>query len=227
MKKLSILLLVLLLSLSFTASAQNSANKYIEKHKDEAVELMKKYGVPASIILAVAMHESGNGTSAIARHLNNHFGMKGKNNSTAIRSSYRGYESVESSYEDFVSLLKRKRQFSSMFEKFSHYDYKNWVYGIQRGGYAASRTWGSQVMATIKKYKLYQYDDRPADAIDTVLPNYTIKNSAARTSSLTYKVKSGDTLGIIAKRFGTSVKSLMRKNSLKSSNLTVGQKLKT
>ena len=227
MKKSLTLILLFLLSLSFTASAQNSATRYIEKHKDEAVELMKKHGVPASIILAVAMHESANGTSVIARHLNNHFGMKGKNTSTKIRSSYRGYESVESSYEDFISLLQRKRQFSSMFDKFTHYDYKNWAYGIQRGGYAASRTWGSQVMGTIKKFKLYQYDDRPEGAIETVLPNYTSKNSSARTSGLTYKVKRGDTLGIIAKRFNTSVKSLMRKNSLRSSNLSVGQRLKT
>lgn len=224
MKKI---ILLLLLFISFTASAQNSATRYIEKHKDDAVELMKIHGVPASIILAVAMHESGNGTSKIARYLNNHFGMKGKNSSTEIKSSYRGYESVESSYKDFISLLQRKRQFSSMFDKFTHYDYKNWVWGIQRGGYAASRTWGSQVLGTINKYKLYQYDDRPKDAMETVLPNYTPKTSGKKSSSSTYWVKRGDTLGAIAKKFGTSVKSLMKKNSLKSSILTIGQKLKT
>jgi flagellum-specific peptidoglycan hydrolase FlgJ len=126
-----------LLILSLTASAQTSASRYNQNYKDEAVKLMHEHGVPASIILAVAMHESANGTSLIARHLNNHFGMKGKNTSSKIKSSYRGYESVESSYEDFISLLKRKRQFSSMFDKYSHWDYKNWVWGIQRGGYAA------------------------------------------------------------------------------------------
>jgi len=223
MKKL---IFPILLFLCFTASAQNSATRYIENHKKAAVELMEKHGVPASIILAVAMHESGNGTSKIARYLNNHFGVKGKNSSTQIQSSYRGYESVESSYEDFISLLKRKRQFSSLFDKFTHYDYKNWVWGIQRGGYAASRTWGSQVMATINKYKLYQYDDRPADAVSTVLPSYTAKSSATKSSSSIYRVKSGDTLGEIGKKFGISVKTLMRKNSLKSSNLSIGQKLR-
>jgi len=220
------LITLLLLFVSLTASAQTSASNYIEKHKDDAVKLMKDHGVPASIILAVAMHESANGTSQIARYLNNHFGMKGKNNSTRIRSSYRGYESVESSYQDFIRLLKDRRQFSALFDKYSHYDYKNWVWGIQRGGYAASRTWGSQVMATIKKFKLYQYDDRPATAPEPVFSNPTSASQLKKSAASVYKVKKGDTLGAISKRLGIPVKTLMKKNSLRSSNLSIGQKLK-
>ena len=220
------LITLLLLFVSLTASAQTSASNYIEKHKDDAVKLMKDHGVPASIILAVAMHESANGTSQIARYLNNHFGMKGKNNSTRIRSSYRGYESVESSYQDFIRLLKDRRQFSALFDKYSHYDYKNWVWGIQRGGYAASRTWGSQVMATIKKFKLYQYDDRPPTAPEPVFSNPTSASQLKKSTASVYKVKKGDTLGAISKRLGIPVKTLMKKNSLRSSNLSIGQKLK-
>lgn len=40
-----------------------------------------------------------------------------------------------------------------------------------------------------------------------------------------YKVKSGDTLGGIAKRFGTSVAALQAANNLKSSQLRIGQNL--
>lgn len=40
-----------------------------------------------------------------------------------------------------------------------------------------------------------------------------------------YKVKSGDTLGAIAKRFGTSVSALQAANNLKSSQLRIGQSL--
>lgn len=215
-----------LLFLSLTVSAQTSASRYIQNYKDDAVKLMHEHGVPASIILAVAMHESANGTSLIARHLNNHFGMKGKNSSTKIKSSYRGYESVESSYQDFISLLKRKRQFSSMFDKYSHWDYKNWVWGIQRGGYAASKTWGSQVMGTIKKFKLYEYDNRPANAAVPVFASAKTKPSSKKGSLSVYKVKPGDTLNKISNRTGKSVRTIMAKNSLTSSNLTIGQKLK-
>lgn len=40
-----------------------------------------------------------------------------------------------------------------------------------------------------------------------------------------YKVKSGDTLGAIAKRFGTSVAAIQSANNLKSSQLKIGQSL--
>lgn len=219
MKKL---ITLLFLWLNLTASAQTSASRYIEEHKDAAVKLMNLHGVPASVILAVAMHESANGTSKIARYLNNHFGMKGKNHSTKIKSSYRGYESVESSYQDFISLMKNRRQFSPLFDKYSDYDYKSWALGIQRGGYAASRTWASQVMATIKKFKLYEFDNRPADFKETISAKTVSKTHTASV----YKVKKGDTLGEIAKKLQISVKSLMRKNSLTSSRLSIGQKLK-
>jgi flagellum-specific peptidoglycan hydrolase FlgJ len=44
----------------------------------------------------------------------------------------------------------------------------NWAKGIQRAGYAHSRTWASQVIALINKYKLYEYDERPDDYINNV-----------------------------------------------------------
>jgi membrane-bound lytic murein transglycosylase D len=40
-----------------------------------------------------------------------------------------------------------------------------------------------------------------------------------------YKVKSGDTLGALAKRYGTSVAAIQTANNLKSTNLRVGQSL--
>jgi len=50
--------------------------------------------------------------------------------------------------------------------------------------------------------------------------------SATKKKIITYKVKRGDTLEKIAKRFGTTVKELKRINKLKSSKIYVGQKLK-
>lgn len=74
MKKL-LLILTLLIS-SLAVSAQNTSQSYIEKFKDNAVRIMHESGVPASIILAVAMHESANGNSNIAKTLNNQFGVR-------------------------------------------------------------------------------------------------------------------------------------------------------
>lgn len=46
------------------------------------------------------------------------------------------------------------------------------------------------------------------------------------TNYSTYKVKKGDTLSKIAKKYGTTVKKLKSLNNLKSSNIKVGQSLK-
>lgn len=218
---------LLFIGLSLSLYAQTTASEYIEKYKEIAIQHMNQQGVPASVILGISMHESANGKSKIAKYLNNHFGIKGKNTSKEIKSSYRGYDSVTDSYLDFMAAMRRNKKFEALFGKYSSYDYYNWVLGIQHGGYAASKLWGSQVLAIIKKYKLYELDNRPEGLEGTLLASVTPASPEKEQSTLknVYKVKKGDTLNGIAKRFSTSVKNLMRKNSLSNSSLSIGQKL--
>jgi LysM repeat protein len=223
MKKIFVLS-VLLLSVLLT-NAQTTTEEYIEEHVDKAKELMEAHSLPASVILAVAIHESGSGKSKIARYLNNHFGFKGKNSSTEIRSSYKDFPSVDSSYNHFITFLKSRTYFNVLFEKYDKYDFKNWARGIQRGGYARSRTWASQVIALINKYELYQYDNRPDDYVAPEEPKI-VTRSKKRSTAKIYTVKKGDNLSIIAKRNHTTVSSIKNKNGLRSNALKPGQKLK-
>jgi len=220
--------LLFLLTLSIFITKAQDTEDYIATNAYQAQYLMQKYGLPASIILGVAIHESAAGKSKIARYLNNHFGVKGSNTNSEISSSYRDYPSVDSSYTHFVSFLLSRKYFNILFEKYDPYDYKNWAYGIQRGGYASSRTWANQVVAIIKKYELFQYDNRPDDYLEEVsVPEITRKKwSAVAKKSKVYTVKSGDNLSSIAKKTHTSVSALMQKNGLKSAALKLGQKIK-
>ena len=209
---------------------QNVATKYVEQYKNLAVEQMQQHGVPASVVLGVAIHESGSGTSKIAQNLNNHFGMKGLNTNKQFKSSYKSYDSVAVSYQDFSLMLKSRKQFSSLFVKCSPYDYGAWVWGMQKGRYAASKLWASQVIAIIKKYKLYQYDNRPANYVEPVyMPKgkVVVKPARAKKKNQVYVVKSGDSLSLIAKKHHTTVEKLRKQNHLKTDALKVGQKLKT
>jgi|SRR5690606_24744657 len=194
-----------------------TAEEYIEKHKEAAVRYMNEYGVPASIILGIAYHESAGGTSKIARYLNNHFGIKGKNNSTEIRSAYKGYDSVSDSYRDFVKLMERRKQYNKLIDQYGPGNYKDWIYGIARGGYAMSRTWPSKVIAIIDKYELYELDEYTGQAEGV--------QAAQSASSDNYKVKKGDTLSGIAKRHRVTVDEIKNKNGLTSSSLQIGQEL--
>ncbi len=220
---------LLLIILSLSASAQNSPREYIDKYKDIAIRHMNEQGVPASVILGISMHESANGNSKIAKYLNNHFGIKGKNSSTEIKSSYRGYESVTDSYLDFMGAMRRNKKFEALFGKYPSYDYYNWVLGIQNGGYAASKLWGTHVLAIIKKYRLYEFDKLPEGVVENSPRASAIAVPAVSKSSQSviniYTVKKGDTLSAIAKKFSSNVKTLMSKNSLSNSKLSIGQKL--
>jgi len=225
--------------LGSTAQAQ-TIQDYVEEHTDHAQELMREYEVPASVILAVAIHESAAGKSKVARYLNNHFGIKGSNTNTEINSSYRGYESADESYDNFVEVLQNRTSFNKLFDKCDQYDYAAWARGIQRGGYASSRTWANQVIAIIDKYELYQYDERPEDYVEPVKVVYVAAKKHSRSRShrnhrssvkkhssvKTYTVRKGDNLNRLAESRGTTAKALMQKNGLKKSTLQPGQKIR-
>ena len=167
MKKF-LLIASLIVSTTIAFAQKNTSQSYIEKFKGNAVRIMHESGVPASIVLAIAMHESGNGNSKIARTMNNHFGMKGRSSTSytgnkRVHSSYRQYDSDEDSFQDFARIMTQRKQFSHLGDKFTHYDYLGWVKGIQRSGYASNKLWGAQVLGIIRKYKLNNYDEKPEE----------------------------------------------------------------
>ncbi len=74
------------------------------------------------------------------------------------------------------------------------------------------------------KLKIGQKVHIPAATAST--PAVTGAAPVAANGEQIYTVKSGDTLGAIAKNYGTTVKALRSLNSLKTDNIKVGQKLK-
>ncbi|MEO6632823.1 MAG: glucosaminidase domain-containing protein, partial [Mucilaginibacter sp.] len=84
MKKL-VLVTMLLASALLAVAQKNTPKSYIEQFKDDAIKIMHQTGVPASIVLGVAMHESGCGNSTLAQNLNNQFGVKGGGGATFVK----------------------------------------------------------------------------------------------------------------------------------------------
>lgn len=179
-----ILLITALLVSTLAASAQkNTSESYIQRFKDDAIRIMHETGVPASIVLGVAMHESGCGNSAIAQHLNNQFGVKGSSDvyyikhHKKVQSSYKQYDSVFDSFQDFARIMTERKQFSHLTEQFTHYDYTGWALGIQRSGYASSRKWAAQVLGIIRKYQLNTLDEKPADQLPETVKAPAVRNT--------------------------------------------------
>lgn len=234
--KYIIVLLMFVFTVKMTIAQKFSPSSYIAEYKETAQQLMTETGVPASVILAIAIHESAYGNSRIAKHLNNHFGIKGKNNSRAINSAYKGYGSVRDSFLDFVGLLQRRKATNKLFEAHSSEDYKSWVKGIARAGYSTTGDWSTKVLATIQRYDLAEYDQNPglhaavkqADfQKEDILLAQMSRNVTKPTfdASTMLVVKQGDTLSTIAEKHNTSPDALKRKNRLSSSNISIGQRL--
>jgi len=166
MKKISILTL-LLISFFFASAQKNTPTGYIENHKDDAIRIMHETGVPASIVLGVAMHESACGNSILAKNLNNQFGVKGNSrivyyrNNKKVKTLYKRYDSVYDSFQDFARIMTERSEFSGLIEKLTHFDYTSWAHGIQNHGYASDPKWSRGVLRIINKYKLYNFDENP------------------------------------------------------------------
>ena len=166
MKKF-LLLTVLLASTLLVSAQKNTPKSYIGKFKEDAIRIMHETGVPASIVLGIAMHESGCGNSTLAQHLNNQFGVKGgggavfyKNNKK-VHSAYKKYGSVYDSFQDFARIMTEHAGFVGLSSQLTHFDYSGWVHGIQKNGYAHDRKWGKRVLDIINKYQLYLFDENP------------------------------------------------------------------
>ncbi|WP_161596914.1 glucosaminidase domain-containing protein [Chitinophaga vietnamensis] len=132
----------------------------MKKFKPVSVELMQETGIPASVILGVAMLESGTGTSRNARLLHNHFGIVGSNNMSKIkpghRSRYKQYLSDLASYEHFVQLLAKKKWFTQLK---GNPEYAVWLKHMNHSGYSsAGHEWIKRVTSIINRYKLYKLD---------------------------------------------------------------------
>ena len=168
MKK-TLLIATLLISSIGAFAQKNTSLGYIEQFKDNAVSIMHETGIPASIILGIAMHESGNGNSSIAKNLNNQFGVKGGGgavyykNKKKVRSAYKKYESILDSFADFARIITERRAVGRIADDISQNDYEKWVRSIQRSGYASSKKWGAQVLNIIRKYQLNLFDESPKD----------------------------------------------------------------
>lgn len=246
-KLLLVCLCFLYLNFSFAQKKQSSAVIYIEKYKHLAISEMQKTGIPASITLAQALHESASGMSQVAVKANNHFGVKCTRNWSGKRfhrngnkknSCFRKYDTVEDAYADRSSFLTKNKQYAFLFN-YKHTQYKKWAYGLQRSGYARSRSYASLLLKTINMYNLHEYDYAVLDTIvrndSTIVSIVTNKpevevelventNTAVKSPSvIKHKVKSGQSLYYISRKYKVSVDKIKKANKLKSNLIKPGK----
>lgn len=159
---------IISVSLSIPSVAQKkiSSEEYIKRYQGLAVSQMEKFGVPASIILAQGLLESGSGNSTLAVKANNHFGIKCHKTWTGPRiyhdddargECFRKYRTPEKSYQDHSEFLRGARRYAFLFD-LNPTDYKGWAYGLKKAGYATDPQYPKKLIRIIEEHKLYALD---------------------------------------------------------------------
>lgn len=149
--------------------AKNILQSYLDEFAPIAQTHHKKYGIPASIKLAQALHESNVGKSKLAINNNNHFGVKCFSNNCkkghcsnatddTHKDFFRNYKSAWRSYNAHSEFLQKGR-----YKHLQDYgtNYKKWAHGLKEAGYATDKRYAYKLIRIIEKLDLTKYDKEP------------------------------------------------------------------
>jgi flagellum-specific peptidoglycan hydrolase FlgJ len=223
-------------STSRTIVTSDLINGYVFHFKDIAMRNMKNYGIPASIILAQGILESGAGNGDLAVTANNHFGIKCYKDWTgettyhdddSSQECFRKYKNPEESFQDHADIISKRTRYASLFS-LPKGDYKAWAKGLKASGYATDPKYPEKLINYIERYHLDQYDNIVLGK-DFVLDKSqnaqrTVKAVANRKANQ-YEVQKGDTLYSISKKFNIPIEELKRQNNLFDNAISIGQSI--
>lgn len=238
------LFIILLFSTLSIAQNQNQAYlSYIDQYHQIAVRQQKEHGIPASIVLAQGLLESGAGKSELSRTSNNHFGIKCTDwagekvyhDDDEKGECFRKYSKVLDSYEDHAQFLKTRPRYASLF-LLKPTDYEGWAFGLKKAGYATDPSYAFKLISIIENYSLHKYDMGKYFAENVTIENTKSQNSDYYGSMGTIEafpshevlkvngvrfVKSlpGDTYKSIADEFNISEKRIRLHNEVSTSAL--------
>jgi len=236
-KRLSLIVLLCALVISGFSQRVFTREEYIQKYRTLAVHEMQRCGIPASIKLAQACHESGNGNSVLAQKSNNHFGIKCKSNWTGGRvfhnddlpnECFRKYNSVEESFIDHSNFLVNNARYGELF-KLNITDYKGWARGLKKAGYATAPQYPEMLIKIIEDNKLYLYDQLLSDqqlemittadnakdqAVKNLINPYQPRKVVFRNGLKSIVVQAGDSPQSITEEFNMKVWELYKYNDL-------------
>jgi flagellum-specific peptidoglycan hydrolase FlgJ len=139
----------------------------------------QRYGVPASVVIAQTVLETGWGTSELARSSRNYFGMTcgpagpgpvaadcrdgrdrvcTRSGCRATISSFRVYRSMADSFADHGRVMSTNPRYSRAFAARSNPE--AFAKRMARAGYATDPRYAQRLIKIIKKYQLRRHDRR-------------------------------------------------------------------
>jgi len=227
---------IILISTISSAVSQISRQEYIERYQLMAIEEMNRSGIPASITMAQACLESGNGNSTLCTKSNNHFGIKCKSTWTGntVRHDddeknecFRKYNTVEESFIDHSNFLMNNPRYYFLFQ-LPPEDYVGWAHGLKQAGYATAPDYAQRLLKIIDEFQLYRLDykmtneqlaslkhtkPRKKEVLNNIVINpYQSHQIILRNDLKTVVANEGDTYEILAQEVGLKAWELYKFN---------------
>jgi flagellum-specific peptidoglycan hydrolase FlgJ len=128
------ILLFFLLIFQLKAQAFPGTQEKIQRYKPFIDSLAVAYGIPATLIIGVAICESGFGQSKQSIKQHNYFGLRGKY-SRKKKSSFKHYDRPEDSMVDFCEVLSSKKYYTNLK---GDPDPMKWTRAMAKAHYAAN-----------------------------------------------------------------------------------------
>jgi peptidoglycan hydrolase-like protein with peptidoglycan-binding domain len=154
-----------------TGPLPKTGNAFIDRVAADAIKSQRQTGVPASVTLAQALLESGNGKSALATKGNNFFGIKGEGPAghvtmptkeflngkwVTVNANFRKYNSPAESFADHGRFLRDNRRYANAFK---HTDNASqFAREIHKAGYATDPQYSNKLISIINQYGLERFD---------------------------------------------------------------------
>ena len=180
---------------------------------------MKQYKIPASITLAQGILESGNGQSKLATKANNHFGIKCHDwkgakvyhDDDKKNECFRKYKKADESYRDHSTFLTTRSRYAFLFD-LKEDDYKGWAKGLQKAGYATSKTYSKLLIRIIEENDLHQFDEKVLNGTEDWLSGSMVLVSSNKIKYV--QLDEDQSLEEVAQEFDIKMKKLLSFNDL-------------
>lgn len=143
---------------------EESRIAYLKRFARVALVEQKKFGIPASVILAEALLHSVCGGADWVVSGNNHFALRCGEQWTGAAGEYRGkcfrhYESAWASFRDHSLYLSNDFREELPFGQ--NADYKVWVNAIAKGPCSEEAGLANTLEELIETYRLFELDEMP------------------------------------------------------------------
>ncbi len=151
-------------SMDFSAALrqipQEDQLKYLKRFARVAIAERKKFGLPSSVILAMALLHSTAGRDELARQANNHFALScsdfWEGDKVHVRGNcYRAYENAWSSFRDFSLFAAQLNSAESRIPPTDHFA---WSKRLEQAGVSPVPNLSEEIERIIQAFQLYELD---------------------------------------------------------------------